>query len=185
MRKLLVFSIKTPDGTILTSRYQYDYVEHKDKNGEVYSIDGGPLHPHGSANEEQPTNLFITIEDNIEVIREKWAWGTYGKSGKEPLTFKLLKNMENDHILSVIENVTELSEPIKMVFIRELWYREGTSRFTDTNHVVDGLLKHINIIEGNKAVELKIDDKKPKGWFTKIGVILNDIYSTKIKRNNK
>ena len=40
-KKLILSRIRTPDGTILTSYHQHDYVTHTDKNGETYMLDGG------------------------------------------------------------------------------------------------------------------------------------------------
>lgn len=41
-RKVLVSRIRTPDGTVLESRYTHDFVQHTDANGELYFLDGGP-----------------------------------------------------------------------------------------------------------------------------------------------
>lgn len=34
-------AIKTPDGTIIESKYRHHFVCHKDKNGNIYCVDGG------------------------------------------------------------------------------------------------------------------------------------------------
>jgi hypothetical protein len=41
MTKIILNSIRTPDGTVLISKYRNDRVSHKDKNGLLYVIDGG------------------------------------------------------------------------------------------------------------------------------------------------
>ena len=39
--KIILNSIRTPDGTILVSTHRHDYVSYKDANGALYVIDGG------------------------------------------------------------------------------------------------------------------------------------------------
>jgi hypothetical protein len=41
MPNIILNRIRTPDGTILTSRFRNDYVSYTDENGIKYSIDGG------------------------------------------------------------------------------------------------------------------------------------------------
>ena len=50
MRKLIKNSIRTPDGTVLTSRNIHDYRYHKDKNQELYFTDGGLSYIRRSVN---------------------------------------------------------------------------------------------------------------------------------------
>lgn len=38
---IILNSIKTPDGTILISKNEHDFVRYKDANGLSYAIDGG------------------------------------------------------------------------------------------------------------------------------------------------
>jgi hypothetical protein len=48
---------------------------------------------------------FIYFEKAREnsKIREWLEWGTFGKSGKEPLRFVLLKNMSDEHIQACLK----------------------------------------------------------------------------------
>ena len=61
MKKLLANRWQTPDGTILWSKHRHDYVEHWDKNGEYYAIDGGAstdsAYTRKSINEKEMKNL--------------------------------------------------------------------------------------------------------------------------------
>ena len=79
---ILKNSIKTPDGTILVSRHRHDYVSHNDTNGETYFIDGGNSYFRGSLNKVPAEDLSITTEDDFDLIREGFEWGSYGKNGK-------------------------------------------------------------------------------------------------------
>lgn len=40
-QKIVLNSIRTPDGTVLTSKHEHDFVRYTDKNGLKYAIDGG------------------------------------------------------------------------------------------------------------------------------------------------
>lgn len=60
--------------------------------------------------------------------RDVFLWGTFGKSGKEPLKRILLKDMEDSHIEAIL-NTQNISEERKEMFRNELNYRknEGTT----------------------------------------------------------
>ncbi len=40
-QQIILNSIRTPDGTILVSEHEHDFVRYTDKNGLKYAIDGG------------------------------------------------------------------------------------------------------------------------------------------------
>ena len=40
--------------------------------------------------------------DPHDLLREFVAWGSYGKNGDQPLQYKLLKDMSDDHLRAVI-----------------------------------------------------------------------------------
>lgn len=120
MSRIVYNAIKTPDNTILVSRHRHDYKEHLDANGEVYMVDGGNEYIRRSVNKEPAEDLIVTEDDPIEVIREVLRWGTFGKNGDQPLTYVLLKDMEDAHIKAILDNYTTVYEN---VFKRELEYR--------------------------------------------------------------
>ncbi len=57
---LIYNALRTPDGTVLTSRHRHDYVTHIDKNGKEYMIDGGLDYVRSSANGDEEY-LTVTI----------------------------------------------------------------------------------------------------------------------------
>lgn len=121
MSKIVYNAIRTPDGTLLESRHQHDYKEYLDANGEVYMLDGGCSgYSRGSINIEKAERIVFTEDDPIEVIREYWSWGSYGKSGKEPLHYILLKDMSNEHIQAILDSGQQLRHNLLQ---RELKYR--------------------------------------------------------------
>ena len=112
-------SLRTPDGTILISQHQHDYVEYTDANGKHYFVDGGPAYCRSSANGDE---VFLLVDDTSPhvAIREHLAWGTYGKSGNEPYRKVLLKDMDVDHILAII---SDGYENVRSHLIAELKFR--------------------------------------------------------------
>lgn len=38
---IVLNSIRTPDGTVLVSKHEHDFIRYTDKNGLKYAIDGG------------------------------------------------------------------------------------------------------------------------------------------------
>lgn len=129
MENILVNMIRTPDGTVLQSRHRHDYVTYTDKNGLQYMVDGGLDYLRRNVHQEYPyEELSLYEEDPIEIIRERFDWGTYGKDGKQPFTRILLKDMTEEHIQAILET-QRLLVSVQNMFHRELIYRkENESR---------------------------------------------------------
>ena len=123
-KQLVVNCIRTPDGTLLQSRHVHDYATYVDKNGYTYMVDGGRDYLRRNIVDEAPAEeLSLTVDDPHEVIRERFDWGTRGKDGKSPLTFKLLKDLDNDHIMAILDTQTRIADWTRKLFIDELSYR--------------------------------------------------------------
>ena len=69
-KRLILSQIQTPDGTILRSMHQHDYVTYIDKNGETYMLDGGNEYQRYSINKEPFKDLSIWSDAPFEIIRE-------------------------------------------------------------------------------------------------------------------
>lgn len=125
MEVLFKNSIITPDGTILVSSHVHDYVCHIDKNGHKYCVDGGNEYRRRvCSNLPDYKENSITSESDIEQIREVFKWGTYGKSGDESKTYKLLKELSDDHVKAIIKTQTHLSDIVQQFFKKELSFRK-------------------------------------------------------------
>ena len=120
---LLYSAMRTPDGTLLESRYRHDYVTHNDANGEWYMLDGGTAYIRCSVNKEQPEFISIYSDDTHEVIRKYFTWGTYGKNGDQPLSYITIAEMTDGHVQAIVDTQTQLSDTIMQLFINELDYR--------------------------------------------------------------
>lgn len=107
-------AIMTPDSTYLVSSSNHDYQAHTDSNGVLYSVDGGYEECTWSNGNGQEECLRLSSDDQFLEVREKLLWGSYGKSGKEPLHHIRLKDMEEDHIANVIEylNAHHVGSPV-------------------------------------------------------------------------
>ena len=122
MIKLIKNSIRTPDGTVLTSRHRHDFKSHKDKNKELYINDGGLSYLKRSVNKETYEDLSIYSTDSFEKLREGFEWGTYGKNGDEELHYKSISNMSNNHINAILSQI-KLADYLKELFQKELFHR--------------------------------------------------------------
>ena len=123
MRKLIKNSIRTPDGTLLTSRHRHDYQSHKDtKSNEIYICDGGTSYLRRSINEVPYEDLSVYSDDPFEILRENITWGNYGKNGDEPLQYKPISNMSSNHINAILSNC-KVVDYLKEIFEKEMAYR--------------------------------------------------------------
>lgn len=124
-RELLVLRIQTPDGTILTSRYQHDYQSHVDKNGEEYFIDGGGIYyVNQSVNVIPAKDASIYVDSPFEEIRENLT-RVSSKTGEEVK----LKDMDIDWLYAILEyniqNGIGNKNKFALQYMREIVYRNG------------------------------------------------------------
>ena len=122
MRKLILNRIRTPDGTILTSRNVHDYKCYKDKNGDTYTNDGGVEYLRRSVNVIPYEDLSLYSDDPFEKLREGIKWGTYGRNGNEPLHYKSVSNMSTNHINAIFSQY-RLADYLKEIFEKEISHR--------------------------------------------------------------
>ena len=99
-KRLILNRWQTPDGTVLTSYHTHDYVEHTDKNGEYYFIDGGNDYVRMSANNEPMKNLCVYSDSPFSEIRSTLCRGTFDKDKKR--IWIPLCNMSNPHLENCI-----------------------------------------------------------------------------------
>ena len=122
MRKLIKNSIRTPDGTVLTSRHRHDYQSHLDKNKELYVNDGGIDYTKRSVNIIPYEDLSLYSDDSFVKLREGIEWGTFGKNGNEELQYKPISNMSSNHINAILSNC-KVVDYMKELFEKELSFR--------------------------------------------------------------
>lgn len=118
MKELIVSRIKTPDGTILTSKSTHDYVTHEDTNGELYVLDGGTDYQKMLVNKQPAENLSLYTDDPFEEIRN--ALYIYHKE-----EWKLLKNLDDNLLKVLIENKKRAHKEDKFMqmYQKEIEYR--------------------------------------------------------------
>lgn len=124
---ILFNAIKTPDGTIISSKHRHDYVDHKDEiTGKVYFVDGGADYlRRGGEDLSDCEELSITDKTPFFEIRQRFHWGSYGVNGDEPLKTRRISELSNSHIQAIIENVFKNKKStFKSWFDMELSYRE-------------------------------------------------------------
>ena len=127
-RKILYNAIRTPDGTVLESRHVHDFRQHRDKKtGGLYGVDGGTEYRRRSGPEDYE-EISIIWEPNMphDILREYLTWASYGKNGKGPVRYLLLKNMETSHINNVLDTQRGLDKFYAKAFFAELDYRGET-----------------------------------------------------------
>ena len=124
-KKIIVNAIKTPDGTVIESRYRHDYVTHVDKNGFSYSVDGGTSYLKRAYTPDAPpyTEMSIFEGDSHYITRGSFSWGNYGKEGDEPLHYIFLKDLTSEHIKNILRTQTHIPAYIRQVFKDEMSFR--------------------------------------------------------------
>jgi len=120
--RILLNRIKTPDGTILTSYNRHNYVEYKDSiTKEVLMVDGGTDYLRRNIGTYEELSVY---DDGSHLTRRSAVhWGTRGKDGKQPLVYKLLKDLDSDHIEAILKTQHQISDFYREIFKNELKYR--------------------------------------------------------------
>lgn len=130
--KLIRNSIRTPDGTILTSRSVHDFVSHIDKvTREVYFLDGGLDYIRRSFNKIPAESLAVYDDEPFDVIRETLQWTSYGKDRGGPAVTRPISELDTDHIQAILDTQFHLSDLYIDCFLQELEYRKGVIRDTE------------------------------------------------------
>lgn len=125
MTKVIANALITPDGTILQSYHRHDYKTYVDTvSGEEYMIDGGTDYCRSNVNKVAAKYISVTMDDPHETRREWFHWGTRGKDGRQPLTWKPLKDLDTDHIQAILETQHHIPDYLVGLFADELEYRK-------------------------------------------------------------
>jgi len=120
--RLLRNAIRTPDGTVIESRYRHDHVTHVDQNGKTYIIDGGLDYVRSSAYGDEE---YLTVYDDVphECARRMATWGTRGKYGDQQFHYVTVAEMSTDHIKAVLKTQDRIYPQIREVMENELAFR--------------------------------------------------------------
>ena len=117
----------TPDGTVLQSLHRHDFKTYVDTyDNEEYMIDGGCEYLRCSSNGLDRV-YRITMNDDHKIRRKCFHWGTRGKDGKHPLTWKALQDLDTEHIQAILDTQHHIQDHIRELFKDELKYREQVS----------------------------------------------------------
>ena len=88
-------------GQIIESHHTHDYKTCGCDNEAM--VDGGIAYArYGAKDMTKITKITYTDQDPHDLIREFASWGTYGKTGNEPLKYVKIKDMTDDHVRAVI-----------------------------------------------------------------------------------
>jgi hypothetical protein len=129
-RKIILNRIKTPDGTILTSRHVHDFVCHVDTNGKRYCVDGGRDYLKRSFETDDYEDLSIYSDAPFEVIRENFYRGGHGKGGNEPLKWTPMNKMSDEWLANCIiynEKGGQGESLANKLYKQELEYRKNNN----------------------------------------------------------
>ena len=128
-RNIVANRIRTPDGTVLHSRHHHDYVTYTDNNGLEYMVDGGLEYLRRTIHEDHPyTEISVFEDDPFDLIRRAFAWGTRGKDGKQPLQWKLLADLDDDHIEAILETQDLRPMMLKLFKLEQQWRIEHATK---------------------------------------------------------
>jgi hypothetical protein len=87
-------------------------------------VDGGLDYLRRNIHDDAPfTELSLYEDDAFDILRNDFAWGTRGKDGRQPLTYKVLSSLEDDHIQAILDTQHHIPMFIKNLFELEQQWR--------------------------------------------------------------
>lgn len=93
------------------SNHRHDFQGYRFKDGTNICVDGGKEYIRRvgdlKAEGDKWKDISLSSEDNISKIREFLVWGTRGQSGKEPLKYRFIKDLELSHLQNLIKYINE------------------------------------------------------------------------------
>jgi len=87
----------------------------------LYNLD---IDPEGDYNQEDYETVQQFASESHTILRDFIEWGSYGKDGKGPLRYILVKDLEDDHINAILESQHHISEKMRVLLLAELAYRK-------------------------------------------------------------
>ena len=119
----------------IISKNTHDYVTYTHDDGREVFIDGGPSYLRGGGDfslyrDGIVEKFHITDEDmegitNIseaDVLTHRALWGSRGKKGDKPMTFKPIRTFTRDHLRNVKKNCASYMNPILLGVVK-YWLR--------------------------------------------------------------
>ena len=112
--------VKTPDGTILWSRFTHDYVEYHDQvSDEDYMLDGGKSYRRSFVNNVPATDMSVNSDAPWEIQREVILRGTFDSEGRR--VWVPISKLSDLHIKNLVfDSGLRMNTP----YYKELSYRE-------------------------------------------------------------
>lgn len=103
----------TSSNTILMSIHRWDYKSLELPNGSMISVDGGLDYLKGTYQHPEVENLSVWKFDSIEEKANKLLWGTRGIDGEQPVVFKPLISLTEEHLEAILKTQLKISKDYK------------------------------------------------------------------------
>jgi hypothetical protein len=127
-KQLIANKWQCPDGTILHSKTGWDFVEHNDKSGEYFAVDGGNGYTRVLGDITKLKSLCVYEDDKHEIIRENFTWKSYGADGKQPGYYILLKDITDAHLAAILDTQKHIvGTYVEKILQDEVAYRKNIS----------------------------------------------------------
>lgn len=125
-KQLIANKWQCPDGTILHSKTGWDFVDHTDASGEYFAVDGGNNYIRIIGDITKLKSLCVYEDDKHGIIRENFTWKSFGKDGKQPGHFILLKDITDEHLSAIIDTQGHIvGTYVEKILKDEVTYRES------------------------------------------------------------
>jgi hypothetical protein len=119
-KRIISNSIRTPDGTVISSNHRHDYNTHEDNNGEMYVVDGALDYIKRNVNVVPAEELSLYDDSPYELIRENMV-----RWNQRTSTYVLICDIDDSWLNNIIEHYIVLDDN---AFILEIALKERAFR---------------------------------------------------------
>lgn len=124
-------AVHVPEKNVyLKSAHVHEYVGFQSQ-GDDFFIDGGCEYLRrnfGSDVDLGFVDYTLTSESSLQEIYDKLLWGTYGKSGREPLKWLPIRTLEASHIKAILNQVSNV-HPLYVAVLRHHLLLKGVKPY--------------------------------------------------------
>lgn len=94
----------------------------------IFAVDGGNNYSMVLGDITKLKNLCVYTDDPHEIIRGNFTWKSYGKDGKHPGQYILLKDITDEHLAAILSTQWHIvGTYVEKILKDEVAYRENLS----------------------------------------------------------
>lgn len=115
-----------PEIFYLVSSHVHDFKTYTFKDNTYISVDGGRDYIKRIGDFKKYATHYVdwSLDEKVPfvIIKDRLLWGTMGKSGNGPLIYKLIKDLELDHLKNIVREAKKRPAMFPKIHLKVIKY---------------------------------------------------------------